>query len=464
MSRDTASTNNPILQGYIDSDVRVDRQRRYNRMMQFKREMEEEQCRQKIEEESIKKTRAVQREAALAEAVGQQKMTQLREEKEIQKVRDDPELRELRRALAMAEITRERCSQYTFAKHKAAKDRQESHEEDARLEAYQAAGAHNPEVEETHKKEMKMQQKAALEKQMQDRDESKVAAYKEFLKEKQLVDEVVRRIQEEDERERVEQMGRQRQTQEYIQDYLKERSVEKLKERERREEEDRQILEYMKSQAKRKEDEKGKAQAKHEQAMRILEEQSRVIADKQRKKDEMEDILNEYYNEQRQEKERLREQTELEKKIRDRVAMIEANEHQKRLKAAKAAMEKREEDEFRQMMMEKFAEDDRIEQMNAVKRNQRRAEHNREVQRLIDQRRAMRMAELEREVASTELEKEREARRRELIEQERKRLLDEHAQRLQAYLPKGVLRQGDFETFGLDPTLAGTLTSLPKIV
>ena len=38
------------------------------------------------------------------------------------------------------------------------------------------------------------------------------------------------------------------------------------------------------------------------------------------------------------------------------------------LKARKAAAEKEEEEAFRQQMMAKFAEDDRIEQMNAQKR------------------------------------------------------------------------------------------------
>eukprot|EP00906_Rhabdomonas_costata_P015066 RCo021610 len=134
MSRDTASTNNPIIQGYIDSDARVDRQRRYNRMAQFRREVELEEARLRSEEEAAKKARAVQREAALAEAVGQQKIMQLREEKEIQRVRDDPELRDLRRALATAEVTRERAGQVVETKHKLVREREMSRAEDAKME------------------------------------------------------------------------------------------------------------------------------------------------------------------------------------------------------------------------------------------------------------------------------------------------------------------------------------------
>ena len=50
--------------------------------------------------------------------------------------------------------------------------------------------------------------------------------------------------------------------------------------------------------------------------------------------------------------------------------------------------EQREEDEFRKQMMAKFAEDDRIEQMNAQKRRLKQLEHKREVEKLLEDRRA----------------------------------------------------------------------------
>jgi predicted Holliday junction resolvase-like endonuclease len=100
--------------------------------------------------------------------------------------------------------------------------------------------------------------------------------------------------------------------------------------------------------------------------------------------------------------------------------------------------------------------------MNAMKRNQRRAEHNREVQRLIDEKRAMREAERQREMEDIATEREREDRRRAIIEQERQRLLEEHATKLAAYLPKGVLQEDDIARLGLDPATTGTATSLPK--
>lgn len=51
--------------------------------------------------------------------------------------------------------------------------------------------------------------------------------------------------------------------------------------------------------------------------------------------------------------------------------MLQAKEYQEQIKAERRAEEARMEDEFRQKMMEKFAEDERLEQMNAQKRRMR---------------------------------------------------------------------------------------------
>lgn len=56
--------------------------------------------------------------------------------------------------------------------------------------------------------------------------------------------------------------------------------------------------------------------------------------------------------------------------------------------------EKEEEEAFRKMMMAKFAEDDRIEQMNAQKRRMKQLEHKREVEKLIEDRRRQREADM----------------------------------------------------------------------
>ena len=59
------------------------------------------------------------------------------------------------------------------------------------------------------------------------------------------------------------------------------------------------------------------------------------------------------------------------------------------LQAERAARERAEEDKFRRQTMERFAEQDRVEQMNAQKRRIKVAEHAREVERLIQEKKQM---------------------------------------------------------------------------
>ena len=98
-------------------------------------------------------------------------------------------------------------------------------------------------------------------------------------------------------------------------------------------------------------------------------------------------------------------------------------------------------------MMAKFAEDDRIEQMNAQKRRMKQAEHKRAVEQLVEQRKIQFAADREREVDERREEERMENFRKQIIEEERQKLLQEHAMRLLGYLPKVCYGCGDLKNF-----------------
>lgn len=77
----------------------------------------------------------------------------------------------------------------------------------------------------------------------------------------------------------------------------------------------------------------------------------------------------------------------MEEKIRQRLMMQKTCQQQMAFKEMQRQAEKDEEEAFRKMMLAKFAEDDRIEQMNAQKRRMKQLEHRREVEKLIEERR-----------------------------------------------------------------------------
>lgn len=107
-----------------------------------------------------------------------------------------------------------------------------------------------------------------------------------------------------------------------------------------------------------------------------------------------------------------------------------------RLKAEREQAQRDEEQRFREEMLAKFAEDDRLEQMNAQKRRMKQLEHRRAVERLIEDRRRQFQAEKEAELEARRDEERMELLRREIVEEERQKLLKEHAAHLLGYLPK----------------------------
>ncbi|ELU11376.1 hypothetical protein CAPTEDRAFT_151678 [Capitella teleta] len=113
--------------------------------------------------------------------------------------------------------------------------------------------------------------------------------------------------------------------------------------------------------------------------------------------------------------------------------------------------EKDEEEQFKKEMLAKFAEDDRIEQMNVQKRRMKQAEHKRAVEKLLEDRRAQFSQDREHELSERRAEQEMEEFRKRIVEEERARLLREHAPKLLGYLPKGVIRdEEDLSMLGPD--------------
>ena len=74
------------------------------------------------------------------------------------------------------------------------------------------------------------------------------------------------------------------------------------------------------------------------------------------------------------------------------------------------------EDEFKQKLFQRFAEDERLEQMNAQKRRMREQEHKREIERLWQEKLAVFQAQRELEYQEFNAKKEEEARMRAVIE------------------------------------------------
>ena len=160
----------------------------------------------------------------------------------------------------------------------------------------------------------------------------------------------------------------------------------------------------------------------------------------QREKDEMDNLRNELVIQETEEKILQKEKEKMARAVQQRMDIALANEYQRQLKAIRREEEKHEEEGFRVAMLAKFAEDDRLDQMNAQKRRMKQLEHRKAIEQLLELRRAKyeqeRGAELQEQLNAERVEQI----RQQIIEEERKRMLAAHAKNLGLqHLPKGIL-------------------------
>ena len=85
------------------------------------------------------------------------------------------------------------------------------------------------------------------------------------------------------------------------------------------------------------------------------------------------------------------------------------------------------EDEFKKKLMEKFAEDERLEQMNAQRRRMREQEHKRQVEKLWQEKLVVFEAQRQAEIAEQERQRQEKIAQAAVVESEKQRLLAEHA-------------------------------------
>ncbi|XP_010074952.1 PREDICTED: meiosis-specific nuclear structural protein 1, partial [Pterocles gutturalis] len=353
------------------------------------------------------------------------------------------ELRELEKKLKSAYVNKERAAQvaekeaiqYEKMKHEA-EIAQKMKEEYERVIKEESAA-------ELKRNKEKIMYQQELEKQVEEQERKKQDAYEEFLREKLMIDEIVRKIYEEDQVEKQLKLEKMRATHTYIEEFKKEQAIWRRRKQEEIEEENRKIMEFANIQRQREEDWMAKVRAAEEKKERLQSMIAQNLEREQQKREELEQIRHELYLEEQAETERKKEMAEIEKRTRQRLDLRQTYEEQLALKKIVRQAMQEEEEAFRQQMLAKFAEDDRIEQLNAQKRRMKQLEHRRAVEKLIEDRRKQFVADKKRELEERELEQRRQENIRSIVEEERQKLLKEHASKLLGYLPRGVLKDED---------------------
>eukprot|EP00951_Prasinocladus_malaysianus_P027184 scaffold243264_cov45-Prasinocladus_malaysianus.AAC.5 len=286
----------------------------------------------------------------------------------------------------------------------------------------------------------------------------------EFEKEKELVDAIARKIEEEDVKELIERRDKQRKTKQFIDEFNEGQERLRLERREAEREEERRIEEYAAYKRQIEQEEEDRKNARREEADRKYHKLKLEMEAEMRRMEEEDRLINLMREEEQAEKARAAAVAKREREERMRAEMMAANEEMKAIRVQRQEEERQEEERFRQMLLAKFAEDERIEQMNAQRRRMKQQEHKREVERLIHEKRRMYEEFKANELLAFQAERAEDDRKAAIVEEQRRRLLREAAELgLADYLPKGVIREDDdLQVFGIQktkPTLASLASS-----
>ncbi|KAG2486968.1 hypothetical protein HYH03_014341 [Edaphochlamys debaryana] len=385
-------------------------------------------------------------EEKIALAMARKQQDKDRGDKEIQRLREQSEeLRDLAEKIRVARVNKERADQLVEKKQLTA----QAQEYDRAINQYvndSAAAAEAMEAENQMKRrDANVKARMMLEEQMVEKQEAARLAEAEAVRERAMIDEVVKRIMEEDMAEMATKRQRQEDTKAFIATFLQQQDELRRKQAEAAAAEDKKIAEYWQNVREREREEAERQAMRKEIADRMYEKVKKEMEMEMARREEEEELINMLRQEELEAKRRAEDEERKRKAEEGRLEMMRANQYQMRLKEEREAAFRAEEEEFRQRMLAKFAEDERLEQMNAQKRRMRQAEHMREVQRLIDEKRKAFEEAKARDEADDVARRVEDERVKGLVEEERKKLLREAAE-LKDFLPRGVLRdQGDVD-------------------
>lgn len=434
------------------SDNRVETKRLAHRLHEESQEVKTVETfeKEKLRREALETQR--RQEEALAKEMEAIQLADTRDKRIRQQLRqNNHELRALERDLKTALLTKEHDQVRAHLRDTARSTKQEQLQviQDTTRQIEEAYAWE--ESERIRLLEENRAYRAELAVQIKEDEAKKLDVYKEFLKEKKQIDDICNAIME------AEQIKRNEEKQNTL--YYKQENIAFMNQqkehrialnREWEVENDKiekEIQEMQAREAKLKEERQKKTAMASEARGKVGDS----LFKEQQEKLEMERVRLDLAEEemlQRNRAEMRRRFTEDVKKKLDAKAECAAQilQHQEKKKR-----ELQEEKDFEKAMMEKFARDDKLHQLDKQKARMKQQDHIRQVGLLVDERRKRKLLEkeqYEKDMKDFETQFDEEKR---IIEEERAILLREHASQLLGYLPKGVIRgPQDLELLGED--------------
>ncbi|CAG9835454.1 unnamed protein product [Diabrotica balteata] len=426
--------------------------RNFDRFMNLHRKEQEEQLQAQsaMQENAFREKKAYQ-ENVLARELDVIKRKEFTEAKMRQLLRENSsELRELERKLKAAYINKELAAQ--ISQKQAERINQKIRETEAHKVMRQAWIDQKEYQKQLLQDDMvkKSQYKQELQEQLIMREKMKRHLYEEYLREKKLIDDIVQRIHDEDEREAYEKFCRMKKTRSEMMAFKNAQDLWKKKRMEEIEEENRKIEEYLTTKTavvQARQVQQAKKEAERE---KVIEDIARAMCEQMEKQREREEIIADLHEEEQKEIVEKRHRADIEKQLRIRLETQQCLAQQMQERQERYRQQVEEDRKYKEQLVAKLAEDSRLEQLSMEKRRMKMLQLRKDVEEMLKERRQKQAEEFQL-LIEVERDAQRKAEaRRKVIEEERIRMLQEHVKNLVGYLPKGLLKVEDLPYLSAD--------------
>jgi hypothetical protein len=381
-------TTHNIIAGHGRSERNVEGLRRCRSEAAERRDLFMDYSFVKGEQDKERKKLVTDAEERLADEIGRRNAENTRKEQDRRRICDgSEELRALKEKLHSAKVNKERAQQLWQIEVRKEKDR--------RLEHVVAEHMNNERLEHIeleHKLEiekMKQRERVAVinKQQIAMKEAQREEAMQEYTKEKASVQELVDRIQREDDEESRAKSEKQEESKQMLIKFKVEQAERQEAAEQAELDENAAIAQYAADKAAREARVAAEKAAMEKEKERLFLQIVGAAEKKNKEKEELELLRNELHHEEHEAEARRREELQQRKKLEDREEMKAACQMQMDLQEKKKAAALEEEERMRKILLAKFAEDDRIEQLGEHKRRMRVEAHKREAARLVELRR-----------------------------------------------------------------------------
>lgn len=360
----------------------------------------------------------------------------------LQKVLEESEeIKEWRRKIKLAHLNKDRSIQIQESQTRRLHDLVKDAEIDERvLEKLEQEQERERSLQGVHKLKS-LHNKYVIQQQMKDRVKQRDEAKYEYERDKKQVEEIVQKIALEDLQAQQNESQKKALARSYMEKAYQEKRERKLQQQLNEKQEKERERQYFEQVAKRENEHKEKKAAIQDEKDRIFQRLCEEKKKQEAEKEYWEYVRNELYVEDNDRKMKIRELEEKEKKIKQKELMLASAIDQAQAKEEKKRKEKEEEQEFKKKLLEKYREDEKLEQYNLIRRKQKEIDYKNEIEKQWTLKLNQYKMQKEYELNLLKQQQEEERRKRELIQSEKRKLIQENEDILKTFLSK------DFQKF-----------------